>query len=190
MGGPPMGRAPAQPGELVITELMIDPKTLSDAQGEWVELYNPNAYELTLHGCELDDGGKTPRPFAGAPRLAPHVYATVARTAEPGFTADAVVALSLTNTADVLVLRCGGHEIDRVTYDKAQGYPIESGASLALDPARIGAWDKDDPAAWCAGRDSYGPERGTPGRANPPCQLEDTDAGGLPDEPEPSETSP
>jgi hypothetical protein len=165
---------PSRAGQLVITELMIDPQTLSDSQGEWIELHNPTELTFEVRGCELDDGAKTPHPIALSLRVAPRAFFTIARHTNPGFTPSLVMPLSLTNSADSIALRCAGHEIDRVSYDKS--FPLEPGASLSLDPARTSDSDNDRPDAWCPGRDTYGPELGTPGAPNPSC-AGDADAG-------------
>jgi hypothetical protein len=166
---PPHTPAPSFAGQLVINELMIDPKTLSDTQGEWLELKNTGALALDLQGCSLDDGSKEPRPIAASLVAPAFGYLTIARTSQPGFEPSYVTSLSFTNTADTIALRCGDVEIDRVSYDKARGYPLVSGASLSLDPGQQTAQANDAADAWCLGTESYGPELGTPGRANPPC---------------------
>lgn len=179
----PTLHAPSQPGQFVITELMIDPATLSDSEGEWIELYNTTRDTFDLRGCELDDGGKSAHAIATSLRVEPHAYLTIARSTQPGFAPSYVATLSLTNSADTVALRCAGIEIDRVRYDKSAGYPIEPGASLALDPAHLDATDNDRADVWCASSESYGPERGTPGRANPSCSAGQDDAG----EPDPDD---
>jgi hypothetical protein len=184
---PPSAASPPalpQPGvgQLVITELMIDPKTLTDDEGEWIELANITQTEFDLMGCALDDGSKAPHSLMTSMRVPPRAYVTIARNAQPGFMPDYTESLSLTNSADTVALRCGDHEIDRVAYAKSAGFPIQSGASLALDPARLDALANDDATAWCSGRESYGPELGSPGRPNPACREgeegDDAGAGG------------
>jgi hypothetical protein len=124
---------------------------------------------LDLQGCSLDDGGKEPR-LLDAPFVAPGLgYVTIARSEQPGFEPSYVTSLSFTNTADTIALRCAGVEIDRVSYDKALGFPLVSGASLSLDPSQQTAEANDVAQAWCSGSESYGPELGSPGRANPAC---------------------
>jgi hypothetical protein len=163
--------AAVQPGDLVISELMIDPKALTDTQGEWVELYNATAHELELRDCQLDDGGKSLHDVAVL-RVAAGAYLTIARGADPGFTPDAIVALSLTNSADSVALVCQGTEIDRVSYDAAAEFPLHTGASLSLDPSQLDAQRNDVGSAWCAGQNDYNADLGTPGQANPSCHLE------------------
>ncbi|MEY4581771.1 MAG: hypothetical protein RL701_6474, partial [Pseudomonadota bacterium] len=151
---PPALPLPTRTGELVITELMIDPKMLSDSAGEWFELYNPNTYELDLRGCEIDDGAKNRHELTTSLRAPAQRYITIARQSTPGFAPDGVAPISLGNSADSVALRCAGVEIDRVSYDKAAGYTWASGASLSLDAERLDARSNDSASAWCAGRDS------------------------------------
>ena len=166
---------PSQAGEVVITEIMFDPAGRGDDDGEWIELWNAlDGEALSLEGCVLDDGGSTPRKL-GPLELGPLEHATIARGADAGFAPDLVVALTLTNTSDTVALLCDGVEIDRVTYDK--GFPLRAGASLSLDPAAYASAGNDDPAAWCAGVDDYGGDRGSPGAPNPSCSASAVDAG-------------
>jgi hypothetical protein len=44
-------------GEVIITELMIDPDAVADQQGEWVEIQNNTVHWLDLTGHRLADGG-------------------------------------------------------------------------------------------------------------------------------------
>jgi hypothetical protein len=167
---PVRGPGPERYGQVVISEIMADPTTLSDADGEWFELYNTTGGELDLQGCSLDDGGKQPHELPSRLIIGPHAYLTIARQEQPGFKPGYVMSFAFTNSADTVSLRCGGVEIDRVSYDETRDYPLTSGASLSLDPSQLDADDNDRAAAWCAGLNSYGPELGTPGQANPPCQ--------------------
>jgi hypothetical protein len=163
---------PSRAGDLVITELMIDPKALSDTEGEWFELYNGSGLTLSLEGCRVDDGSSgssASRTFDANLVMEPFGYATVARSESPGFLPDVVLPVSFTNTADSLAIVCDAVVIDRVAYDKSQGFAVQAGKSLALDPSRLDAAGNDVPEAWCAATTSYGVDLGTPGAANPSC---------------------
>ena len=48
--------------DLLISEIMVNPAALSDARGEWFELYNPTTRGLNLSDVTLDDfGGDCPK---------------------------------------------------------------------------------------------------------------------------------
>jgi hypothetical protein len=178
-GGAPAsapGTRPSRAGALVISELMIDPRARSDTEGEWFELYNPGDRELDAFGCALADGSAQPRLLPEHLPIAPGAYVVVARGEQPGFEPDLVTSFSLKNGADALELNCDGVLIDRVAYDKAQGFPVAAGAAISLDPASVAAADNDLPQVWCLATSDYGGDLGTPAQPNPPCHGTD-DAG-------------
>jgi hypothetical protein len=162
--------APNAPGQLVITEVMANPKTVTDSQGEWFELYNPSESAMyNLRGCEIADDGATKCTVGTDLIAAPRAYITIARNASPGFVPSYVCSgLSLTNAdPDQVIVRCGAVVIDRITYEKAK-----EAVSLALDDIKLDARANDDPASWCAPIASYnGEDLGTPGAPNAACPL-------------------
>lgn len=165
---------PSRAGDVVITELMIDPSARRDDDAEWIELWNASATEpLELTGCTLDDGGNTPRVL-GELVIEANGLATIGRSVDAGFSPDLIVAMSFSNTADTAALICDGVEIDRVTY--GAGFPLAAGASVALDPGAWSAVDNDLGDRWCSATDVYAGDRGTPGQPNPSC-FEMADAG-------------
>lgn len=176
---------PTVPGELVITELMPNPTTVSDTEGgEWIELHNP-ATDRTfdIGGCVLRDATGESTELPSPLLLTPGAYVALAAGVTPGFAPDATYpagALRLVNTADSVILDCDGVTIDEVAYDE-NTHPLEEGRSLSLDPAFTDATANDDPTNWCAGEDSYNGDRGTPGAPNPSCG--DPPAAPTPDEP-------
>jgi Lamin Tail Domain len=161
--------SPARHGDLVITEVLPDPKTIDDTRGEWFELHNPTATAFDLSGCAVVDRSGTPHPVSETLVLEPGAYVSVARSTEVGFVPDVVLSFSLTNTAGQIALSCQGVEIDRVVFDASAKFPLAPGASSALDPAHLSAADNDLASAWCLATTSYGAELGTPGAANPAC---------------------
>src|SRR4051812_44903736 len=46
--------------KLVITEIMADPSAVADETGEWFEVYNPGATDVTLNGWIIKSGVTTP----------------------------------------------------------------------------------------------------------------------------------
>jgi len=156
--------AARRPGDLLISELMANPVVIDDSAGEWVELHNPTAAALSLDGCSLDDGGRTPRALDPALSVAGGGYLTLARSLNAGFTPDAVLALSLSNQSDGVAVICAGIEIDRFSYGSV--HKVTEGASLSRDADGI----------WCDGTLPYGDNLGTPGQENPSCTAPDPDA--------------
>jgi hypothetical protein len=75
-GSPPVDTGPAPPrapasGDLVIAELMIDPSTEPDEDGEWIELVSTAAERLDWSGLSLADDGVDDTPVVGGGVLQP-----------------------------------------------------------------------------------------------------------------------
>lgn len=156
-------------GQIVISELMINPALLADTAGEWIELYNPSTLvTYDLAGCVLGDLGVDAHTIGASLRVAPRSFVTLARAATPGFTPNYVYsAFNLANATDEVVLSCGGTTIDQVVYDTAFGWSVPTGASLSLSPASLDATSNDSPTSWCAATTAYGSgDLGTPGAPN------------------------
>lgn len=165
-------------GELVITEIMFDPSALSDNDGEWFELFNTTATELSLSNCEFRDSANsyTVAPGTTVPAGA---YFTAASSPMPGFTPDLDdISFILNNSGDALSLWCDDgtgtlQEIDVVNYNDSS-FLDPTGASLSFD-GDLGTPDatlNDDGANFCEGRTAFGAgDFGTPGAANDSCAF-------------------
>lgn len=108
-------------GELLISEVMINPAAVSDTRGEWFELYNPTADEINLRDIIIgDDGGDRHRIETDLLILPGH-FLTLARNGDRalngGFDADYVYDdFTLSNSGDEIVLREGPLERLRLEY--------------------------------------------------------------------------
>ncbi|WP_428266280.1 hypothetical protein [Haliangium sp.] len=163
----------ATPGDVVITEIMPNPDAVSDADGEWAEVYVDR--DLDLNGLSLGrssdslavvvNTGECVRARAGAYVL----FAASADSAVNGGLAPVAGELptSLVNANGGLVLGAGTDIVlDQVTWTSSS-----AGASLSLDPSARSPVDNDLAAPWCVHRSSsYGSgDTGTPGAANASC---------------------
>ncbi|MEM7307813.1 MAG: lamin tail domain-containing protein [Planctomycetota bacterium] len=175
-------------GELVITEFLRDPSTIFDSDGEWLEIYNPGVTPVDIEGYWLadDDFDLHQIDAGGAGVLVPAGgYAVLGANADPlvngGITLDyqwAGYFLSNSTSAfgdEIRLLDPVGFDIDRISYNNPDGWPLLGGASASLDPGSLDAASNDDPANWCLNTtDLYdttaGVNTGTPGTANPVCE--------------------
>ena len=171
-------------GDLIITEVMARPEAADDALGEWFEVYNPTDTDFDLLGWTLaaDDGEtivletSVVVPAGG--------FAVLGASAVPadngGVGVTAVYrrdAFSLSDAADSIRLQVAGREVAAATW--ADGWPLEDGASLALDGDFTTPEHATEPAWWCASESAYGDgDRGTPGAANGRCATVDHDGDG------------
>ena len=120
-------------GELWISEVMPDPEALSDAAGEWFELYNPTDALFNLNGTTLgDDGGDLHRIETDL-LILPGEFLTLARSAAPGFVPDYVYSgFRLGNSGDEIVLRDPLGDVLRLDYGGRFDAPGRSRELLTL----------------------------------------------------------
>ncbi len=169
----------ASPGDVVIVEIMIDPMSVADSAGEWIELYNTTNVDIDIAGWVLHDidanapqwhviGGQGPVVIAAGSTLVLGALADPAGNG--GVSVDYRWAtFDLANDADEIVLEVKGELIDVVTY-AVPAWAVTGGHSLSLDPASQTASANDDPSTWCLGVTAYNAmDRGTPGTTNPSC---------------------
>ena len=173
--------APVQRGEVLITEFLKDPKSVSDTSGEWVELWNATQRKVNLEGAWLlDDGGDQHMLYNKAQGiwLQPGQHFVLARKGDPAVNGGVAVdyvytGFSLSNGADeIRLVSRGGVLIDEVLYDDGIFWPDEAGKSISLDPRMRASHLNDDPANWCHGQSPISagnPDLGSPGAKNPRC---------------------
>ena len=114
------------PGDLIISEVMVNPNSVSDTAGEWFELHNLTGNSLDLNGLFLsDDGVDSHMIDNGGPLIIdPFGYLVFGRSGDPstngGYTADYVYSndFILSNSGDEIVLSnpITGTEIVRLNY--------------------------------------------------------------------------
>jgi hypothetical protein len=169
-------------GDLVITEVMIDPDG-TDTGGEWIELFNTLGTPLDLKGLTLyvrdtdGSGAKTHLIRAGtAPARGYFVAGDIRSGPNPAWInysyADGLGSMG--NARGVVGVRCGTTVLAELTYTtaaKANRSRMLNGTnepSSAL--AKVEANYCDTPT----GNIYAGNNAGTPGQANPVCQAEAT----------------
>jgi hypothetical protein len=140
-----------------------------DEGSEWFELFNPTDRRLVLTGAELEagrqDGADPARHSLGPAWLEAGAYLVLgnaaAAYAPPHVDVGYGTALgTLRNARGRLALRCGGAEIDAVSYEAGR-----DGVALQRDGAGSSQGAAAAPAHWCAAMEAGG----TPGQPNPPC---------------------
>jgi hypothetical protein len=110
-----------EPGIVVFSELMIDPLAVGDTQGEWLEIYNPTAYDINLRGWVLGDLGSDSHIIADdviVPSLGYTVLGiNISYSSNGGIVVDyQYSSFSLGNSGDEVVLTANGTEVDRVVF--------------------------------------------------------------------------
>ena len=141
--------------DLLISEVMVNPAALSDARGEWFELFNPTTEEINLREITIGDDGSNRHRIESDLLILPGEYLTLARYFDPGFIPDYVYdGFTLSNSGDEIVFSDGISELLRLDYGSdfdAAGRSRELGglpmiasnydltlASLSYGPGDIG----------------------------------------------------
>jgi len=172
-------QAPAEPGDLVFSEMMINPMVVHDEVGEWVELYNTASYAIDVSGYTFRDKDFDEHELEGPLLVAGKDYivlcADTSASRNGGVPCDGAFkrksadALALgNNTDEVILARPDGVIIDEVYYDREWYTP---GVAIGLDPTRLDADVNNSASNWCNQTTvtTSGGEPGTPGRDNDPC---------------------
>jgi hypothetical protein len=162
------------PGDLVLTEALLDPSAVADTVGEWFEVYNPGATPIDLAGLVVRDHG-TDQFLVGALTVEAGGYVVIGASTDVAVNGGAAVdhawsSFVLGNGADELVLEAGGVVVDEIVWDGGPVWPSTGGRAMSLTPTATSAVANDAGGAWCAASTVYGAgDRGTPGAANPAC---------------------
>jgi hypothetical protein len=166
------GACPAALGQdIVINEINQNPANVGDNDGEWLELFNPNPFDVDIGGWTLADDGSDSHVIAGSVLVPAGGYLVLGRNADPatngGISIDYAYGTNwfLANGADEVILIDGsGVEVDRVEYDGGPEFPDPNGASMTL---RAPGLDNNVGANWCEAKSDIGNgDRGTPGASN------------------------
>jgi hypothetical protein len=164
-------------GELLITEIMYDPTALTDAVGEWFEVYNNTNRTLNLQKLVIKKNDTEKHIITESISLLPGSYQVFSRTdnALTGIKYVYGTGISLNNTGAILSVSNYGTDgtdgtiICSVNYG-AEGFPSATGASLCLDPGSLNPLDMALGSSWCVSSSVYSTgDKGTPGTANDNC---------------------
>ncbi|WP_375756101.1 lamin tail domain-containing protein [Corallococcus exercitus] len=168
---------PPRPGELIITEVMANPRG-DDTVGEWLEVRATAPVDLNGLTVGTDTSG-TRLESARCLSLAAGESALLARKKEPEANGGlpeplATFSVDLRNAGGVVAVRAGNVLIDSALYGPAQdGVATQVSAPLTAD-----AKGNDAATSWCAATEAYGDKGnlGTPGRNNRTCTGADAGA--------------
>lgn len=169
----------AEPGDVVFSEMMVNPEVVDDEVGEWIELYNTSGYTVNLAGYSFHDDDYD-LWILGTIIVPPHEYVVLCAELNPalngGVPCDAWFyrdwdgdGLALANGPDELVLtRADGVEIDWLHYDDAW---FTKAVATGVDPDYLEGGANNDGRYWCDQHTITSPmvEPGTPGYENDEC---------------------
>ncbi|MDP6944895.1 MAG: lamin tail domain-containing protein, partial [Myxococcota bacterium] len=165
------------PGDVIISEIMVDPSTPVDADGQWIEIANLTPVDIDIRGWLISDDLFDTHIVSGEAPVVVPTKGVLVLGRNPNLDANGGVHIDyvledflLVHGPDAVQLSWNGVRIDRVPLDKEGGPTATSGRSLAMDPmawvpgAGSIAWN------WCAQQSLMpGGDRGSPGEENDPC---------------------
>jgi hypothetical protein len=167
-------------GDLLITEIMFNPASLGDTEGEWFELFNNSGEEINLNGLVIRRGSNNAMHVIGSDlTIAAGAYAVLGRTAEATDNVDYVygTSISLGNSGENIIINMWGTDgtdgdvICSVDYGLDGFITSVNGKSLQLNPGITSADEAKLGTNWCASTLAYNTgDLGTPGVANSICE--------------------
>ena len=170
-------------GELIITEIMLDPVLTVDWKGEWFEVYNTTSVMVQVGGLSVTSSNNVGFSVTENFSIQPGHYAVFGNRPSSvdngGYTPDVYfVNSTLTFGApDDLTLSSGLGVIDTVAYTDGAPY---AGYSMNLSTIAFDSTKNDNMSLWCPATSTYGVgDYGTPGTANVDCPSIDFDGDGV-----------
>ena len=168
--GPNAAISLASSTRLVISEIMADPTTIVDANGEWFEVHNPGAAPVSLTGFQIASLNDASVTITGAVSVPAGGYIVFAKNTDNAVNgglnaAFGFGAMNLANNAtDWLLLRdAGGATVDSVFW----GATPAGGAARAKRAMVIDCSAMNDARSWAPAVAVYASgNRGTPNAAN------------------------
>jgi hypothetical protein len=165
-------------GDLLITEIMADPASLSDTQGEWFEIYNNTNHTIDLHHLVIRKNNTEQHIINSSVLLPSHEFYVLACSdnAVAGIKYIYSTSISLNNAgASLSIYNYGsdgsdGSIICSINYGAEEFPNVASGASLSLSPLHMNYTDALSGNSWCLSASEYGTgDLGTPGVQNDAC---------------------
>ncbi len=174
--GVPRPIRPPGGGDLIITEIMANPKLAASTTGEWFEVLATKAVDLN----DLTIATPTSDTKVKSMDCVPVVqgeYVLFAKSGDPFIngglpTPKLTYSLTLTDTMSRLFLRRGDAGIDEAAYNTAGS--AGNGVSWQLDSNQLNVLANNDPANFCLATKPWaggldGGDLGSPGTANEMC---------------------
>jgi len=176
------------PYNIVITEVMVNPAAVSDAYGEWFEIYNNDTIPINLAGWQITDSDNDLHEIQTESiefYINPGKYIVFGRNSDivinGGYTADYEYSgFQLSNSEDeIILLDNENRKVDEVDYNSS--FPYLSGSSMYLKNIE---YDNALDTSWAMSEIVYGSgDYGTPGRAwDDTLSISDDDRVGYPDD--------
>ena len=170
-----MGQESPVTGDIVINEIMQNPKSVGDSKGEYFELYNNSSKVIDLNYCLIRDDGSNSHTISkdGGLIINPGDYLILGNNDDTSENGGLIIdykysGFTLGNGEDEIILLNESETIiDQVKYTGNNGWPDPDGASMELKIQFRNSTDNDTSENWQVATIVYGDgDMGTPGEAN------------------------
>lgn len=128
---------------LVITEIMQNPTAVSDSNGEWFEIFNPNTTSVNLNGWTIKDNGSNNHTINTDLIIASGAYAVFGNNGDPSMNGGILVHYQYSNFTlgngedEIILVRPDQTVADEVVYDGGASWPDPTGKSMELQSAAL-----------------------------------------------------
>lgn len=164
----------ANPGDVIVTEIMQNPSFVTDNNGEYFEIYNTTASAINIDGWIIRDAGSNTHAInnGGSLMVPANGYLVLGINSNSSTNGGVPVDYqyssnwSLANGDDEVILEEGGIIIDEVFYDGGPNFPDPNGKSMELIDVNLdnnaGANWAEALSAWVGSAGDFG----SPGSEN------------------------
>ena len=147
---------------VTINEIMNNPSSVQDSEGEWFELFYNGDFAIDLNGWTIKDNGSDSHVISSSLIINPGEYLVLSNNNNYDYQYDGI---TLGNGGDeIILIDPNGTTSDSVAYDGGPEFPDLSGASMALVDYNS---DNSIGSSWQASTTVFGDgDLGTPGLPN------------------------
>lgn len=141
-------------GNLIITEVMNNPAAVSDANGEWFEVFNPGNSPIDMNGWTIKDDDSDSHLISGSLIVPAKGFAVLGNNdntaSNGGYLCNYTFSdFYLANGGDELeILRPDNSQADKISWDGGPGWPDLSGISMIFTGTITD--DNNNPTNWVA----------------------------------------
>jgi hypothetical protein len=164
---------------ITVSEIMNNPSAVSDANGEWFEIYNPLLADIDIEGWNFYDGGGDGFDIVGSLIIPAQGYLVLGRNGDMGTNGGVALdyvysGFDLDNVDDEIYIDDPtATEVFLLEYWELNNWPDSDGQSIGLtgtlEPSQASSWSGSN---WCASSTVWSGsdgDTGTPGLPNEVC---------------------
>lgn len=158
-------------GDIIISEMIHNPDAVSDANGEWIEIYNTTSADINIENWKISDDGDNYHVISSSVVVPANDFAILGRNGDFNINGKVDVdyeysGIALVNSdGEITIVNENDVLIDAVVWD--ENFPIKAGKSMSLKVDKFDYEANDIADNWEIATSTFGDgDYGTPGRKN------------------------